>query len=91
MSDEVPAETPSPDARQRIAQLMEAELRLTREAISQQGHVLASINNTLIRFDSTLSALGDFLHANTSQLAKVEDRLTNLEARIEALEKPSAA
>lgn len=87
MSDETPVEPLSADARQRLTQLAEAELRLTREAISQQGQVLANINNTLLRFDATMSALADFLHANTSQLAKVEERVTGLEARIEALEK----
>jgi hypothetical protein len=91
MPEEVPPAAPSPDARERITQLMEAELRLTREAISQQGHVLASINNTLIRFDITLAALGDFLHANTSQLAKIAERVADLEARVDALEKPNAA
>ena len=91
MSDETPVESLSEDAHKRLTQLAEAELRLTREAISQQGQVLANINNTLLRFDATMCALADFLHANTSQLAKMEERVTDLEARVGALEKASAA
>lgn len=70
---------------------LEVEMRLTREAVTQQGQTLTLMNNTLMRFDATLTALCDFLKANTAQLANVDERLTALEARVTSLERTPLA
>ena len=85
------AEPMSADAQRRMYAFLEVEVRLTREAVTQQGQTLTLMNNTLMRFDATLGALCDFLKANTAQLANADERLTLLEARVAALEgKPVA-
>lgn len=97
MGEEVPAApealpTVDPtgvDAQRRMYAFLEVEVRLTREAVTQQGQTLTIMNNTLMRFDTTLGALCDFLKANTAQLVNVDERLNVLEQKVAALEKAS--
>lgn len=73
--------------RLRILRLLEMETRLTREALSTQGQALTLIQSTLSRTEATMSAVCDFLKANTVQLLAVEERMVSLEARVGTLER----
>lgn len=74
------------DARQRLIELLEAEIQLSRQAISAQGVALASLEATLHRFDTTVTTLTELLKDNLVQVAEVSEVVGDHKSRLDLIE-----